>query len=132
MVLPGTQGAELVEPLKPESDVRLDASTLLAGELQSLAKNEWAMYKPRWDAFYGTPLEKHLKDLSVTTVVVVGCNFSNCPRATIYGASMRDFRTVLISDAVSGVYDRGLLELSAIAVATLTTDQYLDWLEKPI
>jgi nicotinamidase-related amidase len=35
------------------------------------------------------------------------------PRATIYGASMRDFRTVLISDAVSGVYEQGLRSCAA-------------------
>ncbi len=129
VVLPGTEGAELVASVKPESDVRLDATILLAGEFQLLAENEWAMYKPRWDAFYSTPLEMHLRDLAVTTIVVVGCNFPICPRATIYGASMRDFRTVLISDAVSGVYEQGLRELRGIAVATPTSEQYLGWFE---
>jgi len=128
VVLPGSDGAELAEPLKPDPDVRIDADLLLAGRLQSLATNEWAMYKPRWDAFYRTPLEKHLRDLAITTVVLVGCNFPNCPRATIYGASMRDFRTVLIADAVSGVYDRGLQELDSIGVATPSSEEYLGWL----
>jgi nicotinamidase-related amidase len=128
VVLPGSHGAELVEPLKPDSDARLDASTLLAGRLQRLAENEWAMYKPRWDAFYGTALEKHVRDLAVTTVVVVGCNFPNCPRATIYGASMRDFRTVMIRDAVSGVYDQGIKELTGIGVATPSSEEFLSLL----
>ena len=128
VVRPGSLGAELVDPLKPKRNVQLDADTLLTGKLQMLAENEWAMYKPQWDAFYGTPLEKHLQDLGVTTVVVVGCNFPNCPRTTIYGASMRDFRTVLIADAVSGVYDQGLKELNGIGVATPSSDQYLGWL----
>ena len=125
VVLPGSHGAELVEPLKPNLDVRLDANTLLAGKLQMLAENEWAMYKPRWDAFYGTALEKHLRELAITTVVVVGCNFPNCPRATIYGASMRDFRTVMIADAVSGVYDQGIKELNGIGVATPSSEEFL-------
>ena len=115
----------MVEPLKPNREVRLDAATLLAGQLQRLDENEWAMYKPRWDAFYGTPLEKHLRDLDVTTVVVVGCNFPNCPRTTIYGASMRDFRTVMIADAVSGVYNQGIRELNGIGVATPSAEEYL-------
>jgi len=59
---------------------------------------------------------------------VVGCNFPNCPRATIYGASMRDFRTVMITDAVSGVYDQGIKELNGIGVATPTSQEYLSWL----
>ncbi len=128
VVRPGSLGAELADPIKPNLDVRLDADTLLAGKLQMLAENEWAMYKPRWDAFYGTPLEKHLQDRGITTVVVVGCNFPNCPRTTIYGASMRDFRAVLIADAVSGLYDQGLKELNGIGVATPQSDEYLGWL----
>lgn len=36
-----------------------------------------------------------------------GCNFPNCPRTSIYEASERDFRTVLVRDAISGLYERG-------------------------
>jgi nicotinamidase-related amidase len=125
IVVPGSAGAELVEPLRPDATVRLDAGSLLSGKLQRLAGNEWVMYKPRWDAFYQTPLEQHLRAFGVTTVVVAGCNFPNCPRATIYGASMRDFRIVMITDAVSQVYDQGLAGLRGIGVATLASEEYL-------
>lgn len=125
VVAPRSSGAELVEPLKRSSDVSLDADVLLASRLQPAGANEWFLYKPRWDAFYGTHLGRHLHDLGVTTVVIVGCNFPNCPRATVYGASMRDFRTVLITDAVSGVYERGLQELDGIGVATPSAEQWL-------
>jgi len=124
-VLPASPGAELADGLKPSPRVRLDADALLSGKLQRLVEHEWAMYKPRWDAFYGTPLEQHLRDLGVTTVVIVGCNFPNCPRTTVYGASMRDFRVVLIADAVSGVYEQGLKELQGIGVATPSVEEYL-------
>ena len=129
VVLPGSPGAELADPLKPGSGLRLNASALLAGGLHPLAEKEWAMYKPRWDAFHQTPLEKHLRDLDVNTVVVVGCNFPNCPRATVYGASVRDFRVALIPDAVSGVYDRGLEELRGIGVATLSSEELVRQLQ---
>ena len=128
VVVPGSQGAELVDALRPGSDVRLDVNMLLAEKVQTLAEREWAMYKPRWDAFHRTPLERHLRDLSVTTVVVVGCNFPNCPRATVHGASMRGFRAMMIVDAVSGVYDQGLRELNSIGVATPSSLEYLEWL----
>ena len=130
VVLPGSAGAELAEPLKPASDTHVDATLLLANQLQLLADYEWAMYKPRWDAFYGTPLESHLRSLGVNTIVVVGCNFPNCPRATVYGASARDFRVALIADAVSGVYDQGLRELNGIGVSTPIADQYLSLLNQ--
>ena len=125
MVTPGSAGAELAEALRPNATVHLDADCLLSGTLQWLAPSEWAMYKPRWDAFYQTPLEGHLRALGVTTVVVAGCNFPNCPRATIYGASMRDFRIVMITDAVSGVYEQGLAELRGIGAATLAAEEFL-------
>ena len=129
LVSPGSSGAELAEPLRPVAYTGLDPEQLLAGDLQALAEREWALYKPRWDAFHETRLESHLHALHVSTVVVLGCNFPNCPRSTVYGASMRDFRAVLISDAVSGVYERGLQELRAIGVATLHSADIPFWLD---
>ena len=130
VVTPGSDGAELIGGLKPDGAVRLNAGALLSGELQELRENEWAMYKPRWDAFHGTSLDEHLRKNGVTTVSVVGCNFPNCPRATIYGASMRDFRVNIFVDAISGVYDKGLEELGNIGVAMMRSEECLHWLER--
>ena len=123
LVIAGTQGAELVDELKPSnSEVTLDTELLLKGKWQQVASKEWIMYKPRWGAFYATPLEKHLRDLNTNTVVICGCNFPNCPRTTIYEASERDFRVVLIKDATSNVYERGLQELDKIGVELMTSN----------
>ncbi len=122
LVAPGSDGAELLADLKPDRLARLDADLLMKGGFQELGKNEWAMYKPRWDAFHGTPLEAHLRGLGVATVSVVGCNFPNCPRATIYGAGMRDFRVAVFPEAISGIYDRGLEELANIGVEAMRCD----------
>lgn len=123
VMLPGSDGVELVDELKPSPDARLDAERLLAGDLQPIGPEEWVMYKPRWGAFYQTPLEEHLAELCVNTVVVCGCNFPNCPRATIYEASERDFRVAFVSDATSGVYERGLRELENIGVKLTSVDE---------
>ena len=125
MVVPGSEGAELVDELKPSPEVRLDAGTLLAGQLQSFGSKEWVMYKPRWGAFFSTPLEQHLHSLGVNTVIVCGCNFPNCPRTTIYEASERDFRIVLATDAISQVYERGLAELKNIGVSLLSSSDII-------
>ena len=131
LVIAGTKGAELVEELKPfsssssslsSSKLSLDTELLLQGEPQQVTANEWIMYKPRWGAFYATPLENHLHKLNVNTVVICGCNFPNCPRTTVYEASERDFRVVLIKDATSKVYERGLHELENIGVGLMTSD----------
>jgi nicotinamidase-related amidase len=127
LVISGTQGAELVDELKPSSSpssskVRLDTELLLEGKLQQVAMKEWIIYKPRWGAFYATPLENHLHKLNTNTVVICGCNFPNCPRTTVYEASERDFRVVLISDATSNIYERGLHELDRIGIELMTAD----------
>jgi nicotinamidase-related amidase len=122
LVITGTQGAELVDELKPSSKLKLDTGLLLKGKLQQVARKEWIMYKPRWGAFYATPLEKHLRELNTNTVVICGCNFPNCPRTTVYEASERDFQVVLITDATSNIYEQGLQELDKIGVELIKSD----------
>jgi nicotinamidase-related amidase len=124
-VAPGSEGAELVEELKPSQRASLDPELLLAGGFQEITDNEWIMYKPRWGAFYQTSLQEHLLSLGVNTLVVSGCNFPNCPRATIYEASERDFRVVLVSDSVSGLYKRGMQELENIGVELMDAETCL-------
>ena len=123
MLRPGSSGCELAIELLPDPDVGLDSDLLMTRGIQRIGPNEVIMYKPRWGAFYRTALEEHLRQLKVTSLVFAGCNFQNCPRASIYEASERDFRIVIAADAVSGVYRRGIEELRAIGVHALTTRQ---------
>ena len=122
IVVPGTEGSNIVKELLPSRAVLLDSDRLLAGDLQTIGHDEWVMYKPRWGAFFRTKLEEHLLELGVDTVVFSGCNFPNCPRTSIYEASERDFRIVVVTDAVSGIYDRGIQELQGIGVNIMTTN----------
>lgn len=125
IVVPGSDGAELMAELKPSPEVKLDAEKLLAGKLQLIGPQEWLMYKPRWGAFFQTPLESHLHNLAINTIVACGCNFPNCPRTTIYEASERDFRIVLVTDAISQIYAQGLQELKNIGVSLLNSTECL-------
>ncbi|HWK52963.1 MAG TPA: isochorismatase family cysteine hydrolase [Hyphomicrobiales bacterium] len=118
---PGTDGAELVAALQPESHARLDAALLLSGAPQQIGPNEFALYKPRWGAFYQTVLEDFLRERHVDTLVFCGCNYPNCPRTSIYQASERDFRLALASDAMSQVYAKGEEEMANIGVSLLET-----------
>jgi nicotinamidase-related amidase len=123
ILAPGDEGAELAPGLAPDAAPALDAGALLAGDLQPLGPAEWAMYKPRWGAFFGTPLEDHCRGLGADTLVFCGANFPNCPRTSVYEASERDFRIVVAADAVSGIYDRGRAELAAIGVQLQPADE---------
>ncbi len=127
IALPGSAGSQIAVELLPKA-VELDHELLLGGGLQEVGTAEHVMYKPRWGAFYDTALERLLRESGSDTVVFAGCNFPNCPRTSVYEASERDFRIVLVSDAMSGVYDRGLQECRAIGVAVRDLSQTLDWL----
>jgi len=121
---PNSHGAELVEELKP-NDNRLDSEKLLHGDVQEITPNEFVIFKPRWGAFYETPLEKFLRGKGITTLAFTGCNFPNCPRTSIYEASERDFRIVVVEDAISRIYDKGIEELKNICCEVLKTEDFL-------
>jgi nicotinamidase-related amidase len=103
------------DEIAPDGSPPLDAGLLLSGAFQPLGNAEHVLYKPRWSAFYRTALQGHLDDLGVTTLVVAGCNYPNCPRSTVYDASARDYRLVLADDAVSGFGERARQEMTGIA-----------------
>ncbi|MEK8127713.1 isochorismatase family cysteine hydrolase [Paenibacillus filicis] len=122
---PGSYGADLVQSIKPENAEALNDRALLQGEIQSIGSQEWALYKPRWGAFYQTDLERFLREHDIDTLIFTGCNFPNCPRTSIYQASERDFKVVMIEDAISGVYAKGIEEIRNIGVSIYTTDQLI-------
>lgn len=113
---PGTPGCELASELLPEPNIRLNTDLLLSGGIQHLGSNEVVIYKPRWGAFFKTSLEGYLHEFGVSSLAFMGCNFPNCPRTSIYEASERDFKIVLVEDAVSGLYERGKDEMRNIGV----------------
>jgi len=118
-------GAELASELFEADTVRYDAALLSGGGIQSISENEVIIYKPRWGAFYNTPLDDYLKRPGVDTLLFTGCNFPNCPRTSIYEASERDYKVVLAEDAVSGLYEQGKRELQDIGVMVESTDRLI-------
>jgi nicotinamidase-related amidase len=119
-VRPGSPGRLLARGLAP-ADVELDDDALLRGEPQELGPSEWALYKPRWGAFYRTRLDEMLRERGVDTIVFAGCNLPNCPRASMIEAHERDYRVVLITDAVSQGSDQGFRELAGLGTVLCTT-----------
>ncbi|WP_345001100.1 cysteine hydrolase family protein, partial [Tsukamurella soli] len=116
---PGSPGAQIPVQLLPRA-TELDAPLLLAGGVQPVGDGEVVVFKPRWSAFHRTPLAGHLAAAGVTTVTVAGCNLPNCPRATLFDASERDLRAVLVTDATSQVIDARLDDLTLIGVQLAT------------
>lgn len=119
MVLVGSEGRLPAKGILPRKVEDLDDARLLAGELLEIGPSEWVLYKPRWGAFFETSLERHLREHAVSTLVICGCNFPNCPRTTLYEGSERDFRLVAIRDGISRFGDDGAAELEAIGVLVI-------------
>lgn len=132
ILIRGSDGSQIAGGLLPEPGLELDAELLLGGGIQRLGPHEIAVYKPRWGAFYRTPLEDYLRDHEVSTVVFAGCNFPNCPRTSIYEASERDFRVVVVRDGLSGLYERGEEELAGIGVQLMSAAEVEASLRSPV
>lgn len=125
----GAEGRLVAPQLLPAHADAPNDECLLAGQLQVIGKSEYYCYKPRWGAFYGSGLEDHLRGLSINTVIIVGCNYPNCVRASVYEASARDFRVVAIKDGISNFSTYGWQELESIGINILTTDECTAGLE---
>jgi nicotinamidase-related amidase len=131
LLAPGSSGCQLAPGIVNDSGgFTLDPDTLLSGRTQEVSAGEVVIYKPRWGAFYDTPLEAHLRGHEVSTIVFCGCNFPNCPRTSIYEASERDFRVVLAEDAISGLYERGSMELRNIGVSLMPASEIVESLTR--
>ena len=128
---PGSRGSQLAPEIVEHPSFELEAEELLEGRLQQVGPGEVVIYKPRWGAFYETPLDDHLRRQGVSTIVFCGCNFPNCPRASVYEASERDFRVVLAEDAVSGLYGKGRDELESIGVRLMSTAEVVESVADP-
>lgn len=87
---PGSAEAELM----PEMDVRPEDYRVGS--------------KRTFDMFYGTQLEILLRSLEVDTLLVAGCNTNTCVLASVYGAYVRNFKVVVLSDCVASAYGEDL------------------------
>lgn len=68
--------------------------------------------KRTFDSFFGTQLEILLRSLEVNTLLIGGCNTNTCVLATVFGAYVRGFKIVLLSDCVASAYGEDLHEFA--------------------
>ncbi|MGI6329204.1 MAG: cysteine hydrolase family protein [Dethiobacteria bacterium] len=81
--LAGTRGAEIADGLDylPETDTWLP--------------------KPRFSAFFGTGLEKMLREQGVTLCAVAGITTNFCVLSTVMDALAHDFKVILLEDCTA-------------------------------
>jgi nicotinamidase-related amidase len=61
ILAPESRGSQLAPEIVEHASFELEADRLLQGRLQQVGPAEVVIYKPRWGAFYETPLEDHLR-----------------------------------------------------------------------
>ena len=108
-------GTALARSLIPDGRLSEDIDLIAAGTRTAIAQ--------RLTTALPRALRREFpRDLAVSTVVMAGCNFPNCPRATRIKASERDYRVVIAADAISGVQPWHRHEATHIGVLHTTTD----------
>ena len=80
----------------------------LMPELDVRAEDYRVGSKRTFDSFHGTQLEILLRSLEVDTLLIGGCNTNTCVLASVFGAYVRGFRAVLLSDCVASAYGEDL------------------------
>lgn len=102
----GTPGWEIVAELAP-------------------AAGETVLEKVRYDGFYGTRLDHHLRLVGVDTLIVCGTVANICVHYTAASAGLRWYRVIHPVDALSALtpfdYETALRQASFLFQATLTT-----------
>ena len=121
-VEPVRHGAWLAggRPLCVEGD---DPSSLDCPDVLTPADGERVLLKPRFSAFFGTPLDRVLRRAGVDAVVLTGTALPNCVRSTAYDALSLNYNVAVVSDATSSrtpeVQAANLADLAAIGVYVL-------------
>jgi len=90
------------KPLTPGSTGPLSVENPLEFER---SPRDYEIIKPRYSAFFQTPLDLLLRRLGVDTVVLTGTTTPNCIRTTCYDAISLDYSVVVLEDCCSSNTD---------------------------
>jgi len=106
----GTQGAEILDELKP-------------------IEGEYLIIKQRWSAFFQTELDCVLKRLGVEQIIVTGVQTPNCIRSTVWDANSLDYEVIVLRDGTGArtaeVHNANLIDIENIGIKIMTTDELI-------
>jgi len=109
-LLAGTPAAKIIEELRPQP-------------------TDWVIMKPRFSAFYGTPLETILAALGTETILVGGISTQRSVERTARDAKNRDIPCIVVSDCCTAgeldVHEMPLKHVLPLLVRVHTTDEVI-------
>lgn len=119
--------AEGGRPLCVEGD---DPASLDCPDVLTPADGERVLLKPRFSAFFGTPLAGLLQREGIDTVALIGTTTPNCIRSTCYDALSLDLNVVVVDDATSSrtpeVQAANMADMAFIGAVVLTADAFCE------
>lgn len=90
---------------------------------------DYEIIKPRYSAFFQTPLDLLLRRLGVDTVLLAGTTTPNCIRTTCYDAISLDYGVVVLSDCCSSnteeIQRANLLDMRNVGAAVRSSEDFL-------
>ena len=90
------------------------------------APGDIEIWKTRFSGFYKTELDKTLRKLGATHLIVTGCTTSICVESTVRDAMFRDYRPILLADCMAEPIGEGLARGNHEA-SLLSTEVLLGW-----
>lgn len=97
-------------------------------------ETDYEIIKPRFSAFFQTPLDLLLRRLDIDTVLLAGTTTPNCIRTTCYDAISLDYRVTILEDCCSSnteeIQRANMLDMRNIGARILSSSGFLHTLER--
>lgn len=109
-VIPGTEGCEIVDELKP-------------------LHGEYRIVKNRYSGFMKTELDFMLRRLEIKRIVICGTQYPNCIRASVFDGVSYGYIVQLLTDATSAatpeIARANIIDIQNIGVECLTVNEFI-------
>ena len=92
-------------------------------------EGDYLLYKPRFSAFFQTPLDLMLRRLGRDTLLLAGTTTPNCIRTTAYDGVSLEYNVAVLSDCTSSVTDEvqraNLADMARVGIQILSSEDFL-------
>ena len=113
---------------RPLSAACDDAGSLNWPDLLTPTDGDRVMVKPRFSAFFDTPLHEQLSSEGRDTVVLTGTNTANCVRSTCYDALSLNYNVIVLEDATAApsqaVQRANLADMQAVGAQIMSVAEF--------
>lgn len=92
-------------------------------------EGDYILVKPRFSAFFATPLDLILRRLGIDTVLLTGTTTPNCIRTTCYDGISLEYNVAVLSDCTSSnteeIQQSNLRDMANVGAQIMTSDDFI-------